>query len=63
MRRAHLITLFAVGVLVIWGLVVLVSLITDKYAPLTAITPVMLIVTGFLFGKRDEISKNGKDAE
>jgi hypothetical protein len=58
--REQLIIRFALAVLGIWCLVVLVSLVLKDYTVLTAITPVMLIVTGFLFGFRgDGKGKNG----
>jgi hypothetical protein len=51
--------LFALGVGLVWAIVALASLYTEQYTALTAITPVMLIVTGFLFGYR----KNGSSRE
>jgi hypothetical protein len=52
MGRERLTTYFAIGVGAIWAVVTLISLYTKSYTALTAITPVMLIVTGFLFGYR-----------
>lgn len=57
MDRERLTIYFAVGVGSVWAIVTLVSLVTENYTTLTAITPVMLIVAGFLFGYRG--GKNG----
>ena len=59
MDRERLTTMFAVGVGTVWAVVTLVSLYTQSYAALTAITPVMLIVTGFLFGYRGKRENGG----
>jgi hypothetical protein len=57
MVHERLTAYFAVVVLSVWAVVALVSLYTESYTALTAITPVMLIVAGFLFGYR---SRNGQ---
>ena len=41
---------FAFSIAAIWMLATLVSMITKEYAVLTAISPVMMTVSGFLFG-------------
>lgn len=50
--RDSLTTLLALIITGVWAVVALVSLYTKEYAPLGAITPVMLLVAGFLFGYR-----------
>jgi len=59
MPRENLTTLIALAVCSIWMIVALVSLYTRDYTPLTIVTPVMLIVAGFLFGYRG-VKLNGK---
>jgi hypothetical protein len=59
MGGERLTTLFAIGVGLVWAIVALASLYTEHYTALTAITPVMLIVTGFLFGYRKNGSSSG----
>lgn len=46
-------TYLAILVAAIWGIVVIVSLFTQQYTVLGAITPVMLVVAGWLFVKRN----------
>lgn len=41
---------FAFGICAVWMIAILVSLVTQEYAVLTAISPVMMTITGFLFG-------------
>jgi hypothetical protein len=56
-----LIVIIALLVGGVWAITVLVSLLTREYTALTAITPVMLIVCGFLFGVREKVRNgNGK---
>lgn len=62
MARERLVTIFAIGVGAVWAIVTLVSLYTKEYTPLTAITPVMLIVAGFLFGYRGGRNGHGNGA-
>jgi hypothetical protein len=52
MDRERLTIYFAIGVGSVWVVVTVISLLTENYTALTAITPVMILVTGFLFGYR-----------
>lgn len=58
MSRESLVLWFAVGVGGVWGIVTIVSLFGRDYTVLGIITPVMLIVSGFLFGHRTGNGKN-----
>jgi hypothetical protein len=49
-NRDQLKIIFALAIGVVWIIVTVVSVITKEYAALTAVTPVMLVVAGFLFG-------------
>jgi di/tricarboxylate transporter len=49
----HLKQLFAFAICLIWLIAILVSLFTHEYAVVTAISPVMLTVSGFLFGSKE----------
>jgi len=55
--RDLLTTVIALAVCAVWSIVAVTSLITQEYTPLTVVTPVMLIVSGFLFGLK--INRNG----
>jgi hypothetical protein len=59
MTRDQLTSYLALLIAGVWAIVALASMIIKDYTALAAITPVMLIVTGFLFGVRG----NGKDKE
>lgn len=52
MTRDELTTLLALVVALMWALSIIAAFITGKTTILAAITPVMLIVAGFLFGYR-----------
>jgi hypothetical protein len=58
--RQQLIYPFAVGIILVWSLVTVVSLVTKDYQPLVIVTPVMLIATGFVFGVKRGSNGNGK---
>jgi hypothetical protein len=55
--RERLITLLAILVGLVWALMAVGSLVERDYTALTITTPVMLVVTGFLFG----VKRNGGD--
>jgi len=59
MTKDNLTTLLALVVAGVWATVAIASLIIQEYAALTAVTPVMLVVAGFLFGVKGGVSKNG----
>ena len=59
MTRDNLTTILALVVAGVWATVAIASLIIQEYAALTAVTPVMLVVAGFLFGVKGGIHKNG----
>lgn len=44
--------LIAGAVVSVWTITALASVITNNYTSLGAVTPVMMIVAGFLFGTR-----------
>lgn len=50
--RERLMPILALGISAIWAIATLVSLVTKEYTPLVTITPLMLIVAGFVFGYR-----------
>lgn len=50
----------AVFIAIVWAGAILASIITNRYEVLAAVTPVMTIVAGFLFGYRREGSKIDK---
>jgi len=52
MRRDTLTTILALLISVVWSATALVGLLIQQYTALTIVTPVMLIVAGFLFGLR-----------
>ena len=56
-NRDLLTTVIALAVCAVWSVAAVTSLVTQEYTPLTVITPVMLIVAGFLFGLK--INRNG----
>ena len=55
MGREQLISVIALLVAGVWALVALISLLLKDYTGLSIVTPVMVIVAGFLFG----FKKNG----
>ena len=57
MDREQLITVLALLISLVWAIVALASLVIHEYTALTAVTPVMLVVSGFLFGLK--VTKNG----
>ena len=57
MTRETLTTILALSIAFVWSIVAISSVITKDYNSLAIITPVMLIVAGFLFGYK----KNGDD--
>jgi hypothetical protein len=59
MPRERLITVLALMISAVWSIVAIASLLIKEYTALTVVTPVMLIVAGFLFGVK-AASNNGK---
>jgi len=55
MSKETLTTILALAVAGVWSIVAISSVLTKEYNALAIITPVMLIVAGFLFGYK----KNG----
>jgi ATP/ADP translocase len=56
--------IIAGAVVGVWSITALASIITSDYTSLGAVTPVMMIVSGFLFGSRSSNGKsNGKSKE
>lgn len=51
-------TFIAGAVVCVWTITALASVITNNYTSLGAVTPVMMIVAGFLFGTKT--NGNGK---
>lgn len=50
MNKEALTTILALLIALVWAVVAIASVITQEYNSLAIITPVMLIVAGFLFG-------------
>ena len=61
MGREQLTTVMALIVSGVWAIVAIASLLIKEYTALTVVTPVMLIVAGFLFGVK--VTKNGNGKE
>jgi hypothetical protein len=57
MGREQLTTVLALIISFVWSVVAIASLVIKEYTALTVVTPVMLIVAGFLFGV--SVTKNG----
>jgi len=55
MTKDMLTTILALTIALVWSIVAISSVITKDFNALAIITPVMLIVAGFLFGYK----KNG----
>ena len=56
-RRDLLSTVLALTISFVWATVAIASLFIHEYTALTIVTPVMLVVSGFLFGLK--VTKNG----
>lgn len=52
MQREQLTTALAIVVAAVWAVAALAAILNGRTTVLAAITPVMLIVAGFLFGYR-----------
>lgn len=50
MSRETLTTILAIVVALVWAITALFSIVIKDYTGLTIVTPVMLLVAGFLFG-------------
>lgn len=48
--RERLLPFVAILVLIGWSASLTVALLTGEYAPLTAVTPLMLLLAGYAFG-------------
>lgn len=59
--RDGLATIIALAISVVWATVALASIFTREYTPLSIVTPVMLIVAGFMFGLR--VTKGNGDGD
>jgi hypothetical protein len=59
MNRETLTTIIALAVSFVWTAVALASLFLKDYTALGIVTPVMLIVAGFLFGLKVTRDTNG----
>jgi ATP/ADP translocase len=57
LNRNALTTIVAIVVTVVWSIATLVALARKDYTGLSIVTPVMLVVAGFLFGLRER--RNG----
>jgi hypothetical protein len=55
--RDPLTTALALIISVVWATIALASIVIREYAALTIVTPVMLVVAGFLFGLK--VTRNG----
>ena len=52
-------TVIALMISAVWSIVAVASLIIREYTALTIVTPVMLVVAGFLFGLK--VTRNDKN--
>lgn len=50
-------------VVFIWSAAALVAFVTQSFEELGIVTPVMMIVVGFVFGYKAEYHLNGKDEQ
>jgi ATP/ADP translocase len=50
--------IIAGAVVSVWTITALASIVTNNYTSLGAVTPVMMIVSGFLFGSRSSSSRS-----
>lgn len=58
-KRDQLVYILALIVAGVWAIVSLVSLLIGDYTGLTIVTPVMVIVAGFVFGFKRNGNANG----
>jgi ATP/ADP translocase len=58
MSRESLTNSLALIVAGVWAIVAITSLIISDYTALATVTPVMLVVTGFLFGAKGTTDKD-----
>lgn len=56
-NRSNLLSSVTVVVVLVWAVIALASVLTKEYTGLASVTPVMLIVCGFLFGYRGGTSE------
>lgn len=63
MNADHLQTIIAIMVAVVWAAAGLASVITQEYKTLEVVTPVMMIVTGFLFGYQVQVKRSRQREE
>lgn len=59
MRQDKLTTIIALVVVVMWAIAIGAGIATSNFSALAAISPVMLIICGFLFGRRTSGNGNG----
>jgi ATP/ADP translocase len=59
MKGETLRTLIALVVVAVWAAAAVDSVITYQFKALEVVTPVMMIVTGFLFGYQIQVNRSG----
>jgi len=57
-RSDSLRTIIALAVAFCWVVAVMSSVITQQYKTLEVVTPVMMVVTGFLFGYQIQVNRS-----
>lgn len=67
MKKDTVVITLALSITSVWSIAALASIITHDYSALSIVTPVMLIVAGFLFGRKNVIKgtsgANGNGAD
>jgi ATP/ADP translocase len=63
MRSDVIRNVIALGVFGLWLVAGAASVITEQYKTLEIVTPVMMIVTGFLFGYQIQVNKTANKKE
>lgn len=60
MKSESLRSIIAIAVALCWVVAVLASVVTQEYKTLEIVTPVMMIVTGFLFGYQIQVNRTSQ---
>lgn len=63
MGSDNLRSIIAIAVAGVWAVTSIAAVITQQYQALEVVTPVMMIVTGFLFGFQVQIRKTRQQKE
>lgn len=63
MRNDSLRTILAIVITVVWAVAAIASVLQQQFKTLEVVTPVMMIVTGFLFGYQISVKRNTQKKE